>query len=323
MENSMLLRICGLKKFFPFKGGIFSKAGIVKAVDGISFEIREGQTFALVGESGSGKTTVGLLALGLLSPTAGGVYPEGHNIFKLKASEMRERRRRMQMVFQDPYGSLNPRMTIGEMLREVLAFHRVVEPNFVNERTDELLKLVGLDSSYASRYPHEFSGGERQRIGIARAISIEPRLIVADEPVSSLDVSIRGQILNLLRDLQEKLGLAYLFIAHDLAVVRYISHRVGVMYLGRIVEEADTEELFTSPLHPYTRALLNSIPVPDPKTRSKRTVPAGEAPEDYEECAGCMFYNRCPRAERKCKEVEPELVTVEDNHLVACHLIDN
>ncbi len=319
----MLLRVCGLKKFFPFKGGIFGKAGVVKAVDGASFEIGKGQTFALVGESGSGKTTVGLLTLGLLSPTSGGVYFEGHDIFKLSALEMRERRRRMQMVFQDPYGSLNPRMTVGKMLKEVLSFHCVVEPDFARERIDELLDLVGLDSSYARRYPHEFSGGERQRIGIARAISLGPRLIVADEPVSALDVSIRGQILNLLRDLQEKLGLAYLFIAHDLAVVRYVSHRVGVMYLGRIVEEADTEELFTHPLHPYTRALLDSIPVPDPEIRRKRTVPAEEAPEDYEECPGCRFYSRCPLAKRKCKEVEPELIAVEDNHLVACHMRNN
>ncbi len=319
----MLLRVCGLKKFFPFTGGVFGKGGVVKAVDGTSFEIANGETFALVGESGSGKTTTGLLTLGLLSPTAGGVYFEGDNIFKLNASEMRERRRRMQMVFQDPYGSLNPRMTVGKMLREVLSFHHVVEPDFVRERINELLKVVGLDSSYVRRYPHEFSGGERQRIGIARAISLEPRLIVADEPVSALDVSIRGQILNLLRELQEKLGLAYLFIAHDLAVVRYVSRRVGVMYLGRIVEEADTEEMFARPLHPYTRALLDSIPVPDPEIRNKRTMPAGEAPEDYEECPGCRFYSRCPRAERKCKEVEPELVAVEDNHLVACHMASN
>ena len=293
----------------------------MKAVDGVSLHVEEGETLALVGESGSGKTTTGFLVLGLISPTGGEVYFRGENIYALGARELRKRRPMMQMIFQDPYGSLNPRITVGKMLEETLSFHNVVEPGFIKDRISELLNLVGLDSSYACRYPHEFSGGERQRVGIARAVSLEPRMIVADEPVSALDVSIRGQILNLLLDLQKKLGISYLFIAHDLAVVRCISHRVAVMYLGKIVEEASTEELFNNPLHPYTKILLSSVPVPDPEMRGRRKITPGEIPDIPVETGGCKFLDRCPAAGDMCKKSEPELARAADGHLAACHMI--
>ena len=293
----------------------------MKAVDGVSLHVDEGETLALVGESGSGKTTAGFLVLGLISPTGGEVYFRGENIYALGARELQKKRPMMQMIFQDPYGSLNPRMTAGKMLEEALSFHRIVAPEFIKDRTSELLNLVGLDSSYASRYPHEFSGGERQRVGIARAVSLEPRIIVADEPVSALDVSIKGQILNLLLSLQKKLGISYLFIAHDLAVIRGISHRVAVMYLGKIVEEAPTEELFSNPLHPYTKTLLSSVPVPDPEMRGRKKIIPAEIQDIPVETGGCKFLDRCPAAGDMCKKSEPELVPAGDGHLAACHMI--
>ncbi len=296
-------------------------SGYIRAVDGVSFKVNSGETFALVGESGSGKTTVGFLVLGLLRPTEGEVYFKGEDLFNLRVEEMRRIRRSMQMVFQDPYGSLNPRQTVGGMLKEVLSFHHVVEPDLVEGRAEEILRLVGLKPVCKSRYPHEFSGGERQRIAIARAISLEPELIVADEPVSALDVSIRGQILNLLRELQEKLNLAYLFIAHDLAVVRFISQRVGVMYLGKLLEVADTEKLFKKPLHPYTKALLSAIPIPDPGRRKKEDLLSGEMPDALGKLSGCRFSSRCPYVREKCRREEPPLVEVEEDHFAACHLI--
>jgi oligopeptide transport system ATP-binding protein len=315
-----LLSVNQLKKYFPLRGRFLGNGSCIREVDGVSFNVNSGETFALVGESGSGKTTVGFLVLGLLRPTEGRVYLKGQDIFGLRTEEMRRMRRSMQMVFQDPYGSLNPRQTVGGMLREVLSFHRVVEPDSVEGKIDEILELVGLKPVCKSRYPHEFSGGERQRIAIARAISLEPELIVADEPVSALDVSIRGQILNLLRGLQERLNLAYLFIAHDLAVVRFISQRVGVMYFGKLLEAANTEALFKEPLHPYTKALLRSIPVPDPDRRKRKELLPGEMPGALGKLSGCRFSSRCPYVMEKCRQEEPLLIEVEENHFAACHL---
>ena len=316
-----LVNVDRLKKHFPLNSGFFKTGGCVRAVDGVSLGINKGETFAIVGESGSGKTTVGFLMLGLLTPTEGKVYFKGEDIFSMGGELRRKIRRSMQMVFQDPYGSLNPRETVGGMLGEILRFHHIVERDSIGGKIDEILQVVGLPPRCKSLYPHEFSGGERQRIAIARAICLEPELIVADEPVSALDVSIRGQILNLLRELQEKLNLAYLFIAHDLAVVRFISHRVGVMYLGRLLEVAGTEELFTNPLHPYTRALLRSVPVPDPDRRGKKELLSCEIPDACREISGCRFNSRCQYADGKCRNEEPELVEVEEKHFVACHLL--
>ncbi len=322
MDN--LLVVKDLVKHYPIRRGVIPKVvGQVRAVDGISFSIPRGQTLGLVGESGCGKTTAGRTILRLIEPTSGSVNFDGRDVFGLNEREMRLLRREMQIIFQDPYGSLNPRMTVGSMLAEPLRVHGV-EPSArrARERAEELLTLVGLAPDYVTRYPHEFSGGQRQRIGIARALALQPKFIVCDEAISALDVSIQAQILNLLADLQKQFALTYLFIAHDLAAVKHISDRVAVMYLGEIVEEADTEELFREPLHPYTRALLASIPVPRPRDRRSRARLEGDAPTPLEPPGGCRFHSRCPQAIEECRQKAPPLVELRPGHRVACHLAE-
>ena len=314
-----LLVVRDLVKHFPVKQGVFSRTvAAVQAVDGVSFAIPRGKTLSLVGESGSGKTTTGRLVLRLIEPTSGEIVFDGTPVSALKKGELRRLRKRMQLVFQDPFGSLNPRMTVAAMLGEIIKAHAVVPANRARGRILELLELVGLPDAAADRYPHEFSGGQRQRIGIARALAAEPDLIVADEPVSALDVSIQAQILNLLEDLQERLGLTYLFIGHDLSVVRHISDMVAVMYLGRIVETAPVETLFENPVHPYTRALLAAAPVPDPEARRRRTLPPGDIPSPISPPSGCRFHPRCPDARPECAHTEQRLTEVTPGHFVAC-----
>ena len=310
-----LLRAERLVKHFPVRTGLFGRArGAVQAVDDISFELYPGETLALVGESGCGKSTAGRLLLRLIEPTSGKVWFDGRDLFELPERDVRSLRREMQVIFQDPYGSLNPRMTVGDMLEEPLRLHGL----YRKDRVAELLGLVGLAPHHASRYPHEFSGGQRQRIGIARALAVEPRLIVCDEPVSALDVSIQAQVINLLQDLQRRFGLAYIFIAHDLAVVKHIATRVAVMYLGRIVELAEKRALFAGPRHPYTRALLSAIPVPDPTQKNERLVLQGDIPNPSDPPSGCRFRTRCPYAAEKCAEVVPPLEEHAPGHFAAC-----
>jgi oligopeptide transport system ATP-binding protein len=318
-----LLQVKNLVMHFPMTAGlIFSRRiGAVQAVDNVSFTVREGETMGLVGESGCGKSTTGRLILRLLEPTAGRVAFDGVNILTLPHDELRRLRAQMQIIFQDPYGALNPRKTVAEIVAEPLYIHGAKRGPAVHRKVQDLLGVVGLASYHAGRYPHEFSGGQRQRIGIARALALQPRFIVCDEPVSALDVSIQAQIVNLLQDLQEEFGLTYLFIAHDLGVVKHISTRVAVMYLGKIVELADKKLLYANPLHPYTQALLSSIPVPKPGARRARMILKGDVPSPINPPAGCRFHTRCPYAEPRCREAEPPLVEVAPGHQVACHLV--
>ncbi len=317
-----LLEVRNLKVHFPVKHGLFSRVREhVKAVDDVSLAIAPGETLGLVGESGCGKTTLGRAIIRLLEPTAGSVWLDGEDIAGLSSGELRARRRKLQMIFQDPYGSLNPRMTVGQIIGEAIDIHKLADsPAARQKRIDELLRGVGLDPSHSQRYPHEFSGGQRQRIGIARALAVEPKLIVCDEPVSALDVSVQAQIINLLRDLQAAKGLAYLFIAHDLAVVEHISRRVMVMYLGRVVELADSRTICREPAHPYTQALISAVPVVDPDSKRQRIVLPGDVPSPINPPGGCPFHPRCPVAEARCKTEVPALREIKPGHWAACHL---
>lgn len=323
-ENEILVRVENLKKYFPITRGIFQRhAGDIKAVDGVSFFVRQGETLGLVGESGCGKTTTGRTLLQLYRPTEGQVYFEGQDLSVMKGEQLRHMRRRMQMIFQDPYASLNPRMTIGSIVGEPLEVHNIAKGKEKRERVQELLRLVGLNPYFINRYPHEFSGGQRQRIGVARALALNPDFVVCDEPVSSVDVSIQAQIVNLLEDLQAQFGMAYLFIAHDLSMVRHISDRVAVMYLGKIVELTGRHELYSNPLHPYTQALLSAVPIPDPvvEERRQRTILEGDVPSPANPPEGCNFSTRCPVVMDICKKEDPEFKEVSSEHWVACHRV--
>jgi oligopeptide transport system ATP-binding protein len=324
-DNQVLIRLENLTKYFPITRGILfqRQIGAVQAVDDVSFSIYQGETLGLVGESGSGKTTVGRTLLQLYEPTSGKVYYRDTELTSLKGEEMRRARRNMQMVFQDPYASLNPRMTVGNIISEPLEVHGVGDARKRRERVQELLQLVGLSSYFVNRYPHEFSGGQRQRIGVARALALQPEFLVLDEPISALDVSIQAQVVNLLEELQEEFGLTYLLIAHDLSMVRHISDRTAVMYLGKIVELADRDELYGNPLHPYTLALLSAVPVPDPLKEMKRTriILEGDVPSPVDPPSGCRFHPRCPVAVDICSQKEPEWREINPGHWVACHVV--
>jgi oligopeptide transport system ATP-binding protein len=323
-DNNVLLRVDNLVKHFPIMRGIFQRqVGAVRAVDGISFDVKRGETLGLVGESGCGKSTTGRAVLQLYRPTSGSVYFDGVDLTKLKGEELRVMRRKMQMIFQDPYASLNPRMTVGEIIREPLLVHNLASEAEANERVKQLLELVRMNPAFSTRYPHEFSGGQRQRIGIARALALQPSFIVCDEPISALDVSIQAQVVNLLEELQEQFGLTYLFIAHDLSMVRHISNRVAVMYLGVVVELTSRDELYLNPLHPYSQALLSAVPIPDPvaEVNRKRTILVGDVPSPANPPSGCRFRTRCPIAQSLCAESRPEFREVKPGHFVACHLV--
>ncbi|OBZ11094.1 MULTISPECIES: ABC transporter ATP-binding protein [Bacillales] len=322
MKETPLIEVKGLKKSFAVKKGFLGTTKYLRAVDGISFAIRKGETFSLVGESGCGKSTTGRLVTRLLTPNDGEVWFKGQNISHISDNQMRPLRKDMQMVFQDPYASLNPRMKVKDLVAEPLLIHTKLSPKERDKLANELLETVGLSSFHAERYAHEFSGGQRQRIGIARALSVRPSLIVADEPVSALDVSIQSQVLNLLQDLQEEYGLTYLFISHDLSVVEHISDRIGVMYLGSLVETADKDTLYDKPLHPYTQALLSSVPVPDPSLKKERIILKGDLPSPVDPPSGCRFHTRCPSCMEICKQHVPVFREVEPGHEVACHLFD-
>ena len=318
-----LLKVENLQKYFPIRKGIVIQkhVGDVKAVDGVSFEIRRGETLGMVGESGCGKSTIGRTILRLLEPTGGKVTFEGKVLNDFSGEDMRKMRSQMQMIFQDPYASLNPRMTVGDIIGEPILIHGGSNRLERENRVRKLLDVVGLSPYHGARYPHEFSGGQRQRIGIARALSVNPKLIVCDEPVSALDVSIQAQVINLLEDLQKEFDLTYLFIAHDLSVVKHISNRVVVMYLGKAVELSESEELYRNPLHPYTIALLSAIPLPDPMVKKERIILKGDVPSPVNPPSGCRFHTRCPKAQGICKEQEPEFKDIGNGHYVACHFV--
>lgn len=319
--NEVLLKVDNLKKYFPIEGNMFSfRSQKAYAVDGVSFEVRRGETFSLVGESGCGKTTTGKAILRLIEPTAGNVWLGNVNLMTLNKEELRRIRKRMQIIFQDPYSSLNPRMTVGKIIEEALSIHHIASGSKKSEKVVEILEMVGLQQEHLGRYPHEFSGGQRQRIGIARALAVNPEVIIADEPISSLDVSIRAQVINLLEDLQKRLGLTYLFISHDLNVVAHISDEVAVMYLGKIVEMARARILYQDPRHPYTQALLSSVPVPDPLLKREQIILRGEVPSPLDPPCGCRFHPRCSFRRFDCSKLEPPLRETETGHYVACFL---
>jgi oligopeptide transport system ATP-binding protein len=319
-EPYPLLEVKGLKKFFPVGSPLGRKVRYVKAVNNVSFQLNEGETFGLVGESGCGKSTMGRTILRLTEPSEGEALYKGKNIFKLSGKELRNVRKELQMVFQDPYSSLNPRKRIGSSLEEPMIIHGIGSKRERTERVMDILHKVGLQLDHYYRYPHEFSGGQRQRIGLARALGVNPKVLICDEPVSALDVSIQSQIINLMQKLQEEFKLTYLFIAHDLSVVRHISNRIGVMYLGQMVEQATTDSLFANPLHPYTQALISAVPLPRPGIKKERIVLRGEIPSPLNPPTGCIFHTRCPYAEEKCKKEVPVKKQVSADHFVACHL---
>ncbi|RLD03388.1 MAG: peptide ABC transporter substrate-binding protein [Chloroflexota bacterium] len=326
-ENNVLLRVQNLKKHFPIGGGLFGRnTRAVKAVDGISFEIKKGETLGMVGESGCGKSTAGRTILQLYKPTDGKVFFEGQDLTQMNSAEIRRLRPKMQMIFQDPYATLNPRHSVRKIVGEPLVIQGVMKKGSseLEDRVTELMELVGMNPAYMRRFPHEFSGGQRQRIGIARALSLNPDFIVCDEPISALDVSIQAQVVNLMQDLQEQLGMAYLFIAHDLSMVKHISHRIVVMYLGKAMELTERNTLFDNPLHPYTQSLNSAVPIPDPKSEQKRQrfILEGDPPSPASPPSGCVFHTRCPLAEEKCIRVEPEFREIHPGHFVACHLAD-
>jgi oligopeptide transport system ATP-binding protein len=325
MTEETLLRVENLKMHFPILAGVFRRrVGAVKAVDGVTFEIKRGETLGLVGESGCGKSTTGRAILQLYEPTAGSVYFGDVDLVSLSTEQMRQLRKEMQMIFQDAYSSLNPRMPIGEIIKEPMVIFNTAKGKEADERVDYLLEVVGLDKRYRDRYPHEFSGGQRQRIGVARALALNPKLMVLDEPISALDVSVQAQVINLLEDLQEQFGLTYLFIAHDLSVVRHISDRVAVMYLGRFAELTDKDTLYEHPLHPYTQGLLSAVPIPDPvvEEQRQRIILEGDVPSPANPPSGCNFRTRCPLADTLCAEQQPEWREVLPGHYVACHATD-
>jgi oligopeptide/dipeptide ABC transporter ATP-binding protein len=322
VRQKEMIVVKNLKKFYPVRGGVLQRVvAWVQALDDVSFTIEEGETLGLVGESGCGKTTVGRTMLRLIEPTGGSVTFDGVDVFKLQGEELKAMRRNMQIIFQDPYASLDPRVPIGESVMEGLRIHGIGTPKERYEIALQTLRKVGLEDYHARRYPHEFSGGQRQRIGIARALALNPKFIVCDEPVSALDVSIQSQVLNILKDLQNEFGLTYLFIAHNLSVVEHISNRVAVMYLGKMVELASREELFRNPLHPYTRALMSAIPIPDPKLKRERVILKGDVPSPLKPPSGCRFHPRCPIAVEKCSQAEPEFREVAPAHFAACWLV--